>query len=736
MPDDWQRLDATVTILTTAASWPLACEALQQLVKPEATVYRLSHRGRKLTGSPGDPGLWLSHVPLLRQALIDQTPLLLPDGPCPGWWLPWAGGALHIGPTGDTPPRWLLSVAHLLSRFQDLPAADTAHGEDVKTLRQLNELSWLIHGTKDLTTLLSLVPEQLGRHLGLTHCAIIRLGPDDQVAEVIGAWELGAVAPVWASLRCERHSPLGEALAVIGAGRWRSLDPADPTLRVGRAAHLFAHGDTVVAPLVADGERWGLLVTRHPRPRSLKLGRLLVAIAEHVTRALVLRWREARQQVHLQLTESLYQHFPVPIALLDGDGCVIRCNPAAEALLGPLTIENRPFYQLVAAPDRQRLQDAWLDLDSGRPIQVIHARLVGGHHPSQGRDVVCSLSGLPRLEHAASTSPHTVLTLQDYSSTSRRLRENDHRLRLWESLAQGLSESLAIVGSDHQLIWASPPIHGDLHAASCCHPLFQDPSGGACLAEQAVQHGITRHLSGGNEASAGMAVHVWPVLAPDRTILGAVATAAARMPQSTPDEAVWSVIGRLLDGVRHDLNNPLSVILGRTESLRIDGIQSPHVDAIERAVQRQTDILQALATWRPRPGPADIINLVEAAQATLEALQTVSKGFTQGWTVVATDEPVLVRAQNHQIRALLTSLFVWPGRPRGPRTLVLQIHPVAETILLTIGGWDPAQGPAWVGKDLLMSLGGQVDQDPETLRPVWRLPRWPAALTHPVARPT
>jgi PAS domain-containing protein len=717
MQDEWQRLDEVVTVLTTATNWQMVCDTLQVILAPQATIYRMSHRGRKLTTSRPGEGIWISHEPRLRQAMIDQAPVHVPDGPITGWWVPWSGGALHLDAALALPPRWLLTVAHLLSQFQRLPAAGTARGEDVKALRQLNELSWIIHGKPDLATLLAELPGHLGRHLGLSHCALLRLDAASGQGMVAGSWELGISRPVWSDLVFERHSPLGEVLWEAPAGRWRQ-DAADHDWRSARAAELLAHGDSLIAPLQAFGDRWGLLIVRHPRPRSQRLGRLLAATADHMAIALAIRTQGTASEQRRRQAEASFRAAPTPLALLDGEGAVLEPNAAAQDLLGTDLQPHTPFYQLLAAPDRQRVRDAWLDLESGRAVSIPGVGLLGEAQGEGLRQVTCNLAPLPDAawqNHMA----RAVLSLCDHSGFIRQIRGLEAAVRLWEDLAAALPVRVALVDADHRLIWTNRPVEDGGRPRNCCHPLFQDPQGGVCTALLALQQGVTRRMTG----AAGTPVQVWPVLDADRTVLGAIAMGGAEAPGAGGEAAVWAVVGQLLDVVRHDLHNPLGVISGRAEALRLDGVTGPHVDAIDRAVERQVRMLQTLATWRPRPLPAATVCLVETAQATLGSLQDVARAVAQGWEVVATDAPLMVMAPPARLQGLLTALFLLPGRARGLRQLRLVCHGEPGWIHLSVAGAQDLPPLGADGRGLLADLGGEVVTSGPT--PSWRVPRWP-----------
>jgi signal transduction histidine kinase len=724
--DEWQRLDAVVAVLTGATTWPLVCEGLQGVLAPLARVYRLSHRGRKLTTGRAGGGFWISHEPRLRQAMAEMAPVHLPEGPCAGWWIPWSAGALHLAEHLVLPPRWLLTVAHLLSQFQRLPVASPAHGEDVKALRQLNELGWIIHSTPDLATLLRELPGHLGRHLALSHCAVVRLDGEQGQGTVVGGWESGVSQPSWLALTFARHSPLGEVLWDVPAGRWQPA-MVGPDWHSARADELLAHGDVLMAPLRAFDGRWGLLVVRHPRPRSQRLARLLGATADHVALALAIRARAARSEQRRRQAETLFHVAPAALAVLDGAGGILESNGAAQSMLDTKLSPHTPFYQLLAAPDRQRVRDAWLDLENGKPVPIPSVALLPATAGGPIRQVACHLAPVP-AETLREPLSRAVLSLCDHSVLIEQRRQLSAEVSLWEGLGAGLPVRFAIVDATHHLIGTNGP---DGETMGCCSPLFQDPAGGVCLALQALQQGVTRRLPHGTIGAAGAPTLVWPVRDVDRTIIGVVAMAGAvdvveggeSQPPATPaDSAGWAVMGRLFDAVRHDLLNPLGVISGRVGALRLDGLESPHFDPIDRAVDRQVGILRTLASWRPQAGTPEPVDLVDVAQNVLQGLGQIAQAVAQGWTVVATDSPLMVLAPLAAVQALLTAIILLPGHARGRRQIRLVCHGEPGWVCLMVDGTDALPVLASEGQDLLACLGGHtLAGDPS---PTWRVPRW------------
>lgn len=459
MQDEWQRLDEVVTVLTAAMSWATALDALQGLWAPHVTVYRLSHRGRRLATGRSGEGFWLRQEPRLRPALLATAPVRLLDGPYCGWWLPFSVGALHLTGVTAEPPRWLLLAARFMSLDPRTVLGDRVGEDEAVNRQRLTDVIRFIHAAPTVADLVRDLPARLGRHLGLSQCALFPVdAADDRL--------------------------------------WDSRGQDGP-----RPSPAPIPSDALVVAVTAAGARWGVLVARRPRGRSGRLQRLLAVVADHVGVAVTVRARR-----------------------------------------------------------------------------------------SQG-----------------------------------------------------------------ELVFAS-------------------------------------------------------------------ADTARRRASGPGETASWAVVGRLLDAIRHDLHNAIGIISGRTAALRLDGVDSPHVAAIDRAVDRQVEILQTVTSWRPRPTAPQAVDVVAMVRATLTGLQGMARAVAHGWTVVATESPLMIQAPPVVLQAFVTAVVLLASAQRGPRDLCLVCQGDTDWIYLTITGADGLPPLGDDGRELLAALAGEtVASGP---RPMWRVPRW------------
>ncbi|WP_112322034.1 hybrid sensor histidine kinase/response regulator [Oceanibium sediminis] len=160
-----------------------------------------------------------------------------------------------------------------------------------------------------------------------------------------------------------------------------------------------------------------------------------------------------------------------------------------------------------------------------------------------------------------------------------------------------------------------------------------------------------------------------------------------------------SALGELLAGVAHELNNPLSVVVGHALMLR-DETTDPEtlrrVEKISEAAERCTKIVKSfLAMARQQPARLVPIDLAETAELALDALAHSAEGIR---AEVLTDMPIglpKVRGDAHQLAQVIINLVtnadqaIRESGSGGRIELSLRHDAGADAMVLTVADDGP-----------------------------------------------
>lgn len=154
-------------------------------------------------------------------------------------------------------------------------------------------------------------------------------------------------------------------------------------------------------------------------------------------------------------------------------------------------------------------------------------------------------------------------------------------------------------------------------------------------------------------------------------------------------------IGQVAAGVAHELNNPLSVILGYTKLLRAD--PGPHADDLAiidgEARQCQRIVAELLDLARPHRLDVQPVDLATLAREAVDRLDSAGALRDRRVEVVA-HAPVVVPADAGRIRQVIANVVVNAAEATAPAgKITIDAHSAAGAAILTIADDGPGIPP-------------------------------------------
>jgi len=154
-------------------------------------------------------------------------------------------------------------------------------------------------------------------------------------------------------------------------------------------------------------------------------------------------------------------------------------------------------------------------------------------------------------------------------------------------------------------------------------------------------------------------------------------------------------IGQVAAGVAHELNNPLTVILGYTKLLRAE--RGPHGEELgiidDEARQCQRIVAELLDLARPHRLEVQPVDLAMLAREAVDRLEDAGALHDRKVEVLARD-PVMVPADAGRLRQVIANVVVNAAEATAPTgTITIDAHTEADGAILTVSDDGPGIPP-------------------------------------------
>lgn len=403
---------------------------------------------------------------------------------------------------------------------------------------------------------------------------------------------------------------------------------------------------------------------------------------------------------------ELFQTLREGVYLASADDRITEVNPALAQMLGFENKEdllNREIASLYRKPeDRAEEQNQLNDLG------FLRAHEIALKHRQDGRDVVTVHTTAVIRDPAGKFVRYqgTFVDVTEQREMERRLhREQEFAGRLMDSFP----DLVIALDTDGRYTFVSPQIYDILG--------FQpdeligkrmgrrtDPADRAAMLEL-FDDLIFKRISGGeieyrtqhkNGAWRVFRASARPLHDETGRIIGVIASARditeqQRLQQQLIQSERLAAMGQMIAGVAHELNNPLTAILGVTELLRdqsTDENVSRQLDLAHRQARRAAHIVQSLLVFsRPSTPRSTLLHLPDLLQRTLQLHEHSLRANNIHVDLAARPELPTVLGDSNQLTQVFLNLIVnaeqaiHEVRERG--TLRIRLGVVGDRVLIT-----------------------------------------------------
>jgi PAS domain S-box-containing protein len=350
----------------------------------------------------------------------------------------------------------------------------------------------------------------------------------------------------------------------------------------------------------------------------------------------------AQREAELRFTE-LFESLQEGVFFSNPEGQFLQVNPAMARMLEYPADElvNVQIPELYAEPDgRARLLAHLANSNSVRDIPVLLRKKDG--------TVISCLVSANVIRDAAGKIVRLQGTIVDITARVEMEKRLHNEQEFVRRLISSFPDIICVVDAQKRFTFVSSRVQDHLGYTS-------DEMTGTLLGSRAHPDDVAELLSTFESMLAGKSAFgavefraqhqdgTWrvfranasPLTAPDSTIIGVVAsvrdiTESRRFEQQMVQKEKLAAMGQMIAGVAHELNNPLTAILGVSDILReraVDDSMRRQTDLVLQQARRAATIVQSLMAFsRPSGGPGQAVvrleDLARRAVQSQEALMT------------------------------------------------------------------------------------------------------------------
>jgi PAS domain S-box-containing protein len=403
---------------------------------------------------------------------------------------------------------------------------------------------------------------------------------------------------------------------------------------------------------------------------------------------------------------ELFQTLREGVYLASADDRITEVNPALARMLGYENKEellNREIASLYRKPE-----DRAEELNQLGDLGFLRAHEIALRHRQEGRDVVAVHTTAAIRDPAGKFVRYqgTFVDVTEQREMERRLhREQEFAGRLMDSFP----DLVIALDNEGRYTFVSPQIFDILGFRP--EELMgkrmggrTDPSDRTAMLEM-FDDLIFKRLSEGqieyrtqhkNGAWRVFRASARPLHDEEGRITGVIASARditeqQRLQQQLIQSERLAAMGQMIAGVAHELNNPLTAILGVTELLRdqsTDESASRQLDLAHRQARRAAHIVQSLLVFsRPSTPRSTLLHLPDLLQRTLQLHEhSLRANHIQVDLAARPDLPTVLGDSNQLTQVFLNLIVnaeqaIHEVRDRG--TLRIRLGVVGERVLIT-----------------------------------------------------